>query len=95
MNPPARDGDATPLGLDGNRVATKSLEHTTPIMFPEDETFDVGLDTGTGVSLVEYHYDCPFKFTGTIDKLTFELAPKQLGLDDKKKAAKVGAEVNN
>jgi len=23
----------------------------------------------------EYRYECPFKFTGTIDKLTFELAP--------------------
>jgi len=88
-------GGTGQLTVDGNRVATKSLEHTTPIMFPEDETFDVGLDTGTPVSLVEYHYDCPFKFNGTIDKLTFELAPKQLGLDDKKKAAKVGAEVNN
>jgi len=83
------------LMVDGNRVAEKTLDHTTPIMFPEDETFDVGLDTGTPVSLVEYHYDCPFKFTGTIDKLTFELGPKQLGLDDQKKAAKVGAEVNN
>lgn len=88
-------GGTGELMVDGNRVATKTLEHTTPIMFPEDETFDVGLDTGTAVSLVEYHYDCPFKFTGTIDKLTYELAPKQLGLDDRKKAAKVGAEVNN
>ena len=81
--------------VDGNRVAVKSLEHTTPIMFPEDETFDVGLDTGTPVSLVEYHYDCPFKFTGTIDKLTFELAPKQLGLGDQKKAAEGHANAND
>ncbi|MEI6197203.1 MAG: sulfatase-like hydrolase/transferase, partial [Verrucomicrobiota bacterium] len=88
-------GGTGELMVDGNRVAVKTLEHTTPIMFPEDETFDVGLDTGTPVSLVEYHYDCPFKFNGTIDKLTFELAPKQLGLGDRKKAAKVGAEVNN
>jgi arylsulfatase len=83
------------LMVDGKSVAIKSLEHTTPIMFPEDETFDVGLDTGTAVALVEYHYDCPFKFNGTIDKLTYELSPKQLGLGDQKKAAKVGAEVNN
>ena len=45
----------------------------TPITFPEDETFDVGLDTRTGVALVEYRYDSPFKFTGKIDKLTFKL----------------------
>jgi len=88
-------GGTGELTVDGNRVAVKSLDHTTPIMFPEDETFDVGLDTGTPVSLVEYHYDCPFKFNGTIDKLTFELGPKQLGLGDQKKAAEVGADVNN
>ena len=47
------------------------MEHTTPITFPEDETFDVGQDTRTGVALIEYRYDAPFKFTGKIDKLTF------------------------
>ena len=29
----------------------------TPITFPEDETFDIGQDTRTGVALVEYRYD--------------------------------------
>ena len=52
------------------------MEHTTPITFPEDETFDVGADTRTGVALVEYRYDSPFKFTGKIDKLTFKLEPE-------------------
>src|SRR5579872_5542475 len=63
------------LSVDGKEVARNSLEHTIPITFPEDETFDVGLDTRTGVALVEYRYDPPFKFTGKIDKLTFKLAP--------------------
>ena len=36
-------------------------------------TFDVGLDTRTPLALVEYRYDGPFRFTGTIDKLTFNL----------------------
>ena len=49
------------------------MEHTTPVTFPEDETFDVGQDTRTGVALLEYRYDAPFKFTGKIDKLTFKL----------------------
>ena len=48
-----------------------------PIIFPEDETFDVGMDTRTPVSLIEYHYDCPFKFTGKINRLTFTLGPQQ------------------
>ena len=88
-------GGTGQLTVDGNRVAVKSLEHTTPIMFPEDETFDVGLDTGTPVSLIEYHYDCPFKFNGTIDKLTFQLGQPQVSLEDIEKATKTGSNVNN
>jgi arylsulfatase len=61
------------LSVDGKEVARNSMEHTTPITFPEDETFDIGEDTRTGVALVEYRYDVPFKFTGKIDKLRFEL----------------------
>ena len=66
------------LSVDGKEVARNSMENTTPIMFPEDEDFDVGLDTRTPVAMVEYRYDCPFKFTGKIDKLTFDLGPAQL-----------------
>ena len=61
------------LYVDGKEVARNSMEHTTPITFPEDESFDVGQDTRSGVALVEYRYDPPFKFTGKIDKLTFKL----------------------
>jgi hypothetical protein len=63
------------LSVDGKEVERKSIEHGTPITFPEDETFDVGLDTRTGVAMLEYRYDVPFKFTGKIDKLTFKLKP--------------------
>jgi len=65
------------LSVDGKEVARNTMEHSTPITFPEDETFDVGLDTRTGVALLEYRYDPPFKFTGKIDRLTFELGPDQ------------------
>jgi hypothetical protein len=58
-------------------VARNSMDHTTPITFPEDETFDIGEDTRTGVALLEYRYDVPFKFTGKINRLTFNLAPEQ------------------
>ncbi|KGJ68200.1 putative Arylsulfatase [Bradyrhizobium diazoefficiens SEMIA 5080] len=64
------------LSVDGKEVARNSLEHTIPVTFPEDETFDVGRDTRTGVALVEYRYDTPFKFTGKINKLTFKLEPE-------------------
>jgi arylsulfatase len=61
------------LSVDGQEVARNTLEHTTPITFPEDESFDVGLDTRTPLALVEHRYDVPFRFTGTIDKLTVKL----------------------
>jgi hypothetical protein len=37
------------------------------------ETFDVGVDTRTGVD--DNDYQPPFRFTGTIDKLTIKLVP--------------------
>ncbi len=61
------------LSVDGAEVARNSMENATPVTFPEDETFDVGLDTRTPLALVEYRYDVPFKFTGKIDKLKFDL----------------------
>jgi arylsulfatase len=64
------------LSVDGKEVAKNSLEHTTPITFPEDETFDIGQDTRTPLALIEYRYDVPFKFTGKINKLTFKLEPE-------------------
>jgi hypothetical protein len=64
------------LSVDGKEVDRKSIEHGTPITFPEDETFDIGEDTRTGVAMLEYRYDPPFKFTGKINKLTFKLEPE-------------------
>ena len=63
------------LYVDGKEVDRNSMDHTTPITFPEDESFDVGQDTRTGVAMLQYRYDVPFKFTGKIDKLTFKLEP--------------------
>ncbi|WP_210496913.1 arylsulfatase [Microvirga antarctica] len=64
------------LSVDGREVARNSMEHTTPITFPEDESFDIGEDTRTPLALIEHRYDVPFKFTGKINKLTFDLAPQ-------------------
>jgi len=61
------------LSVDGKEVARNTVDHTIPITFPEDETFDVGEDSRTGVALLEYRYDSPFAFTGKIDKLTFKV----------------------
>ena len=64
------------LSVDGKEVARNSMEHGTPITFPEDESFDIGSDTRTGVAMLEYRYEVPFKFTGKLNKLTFKLEPQ-------------------
>ena len=71
------------LSVDGKEVAKKTLEHTIPLMMTIDETFDIGVDTR---SPVDFGYDVPFRFTGTIDKLTYKLGPEQLTAEDKKAA---------
>jgi arylsulfatase len=65
------------LSVDGKEVARNGLEHSTPITWPEDETFDIGEDSRTPLALIEYRYDVPFKFTGKIDRLSFELEPEK------------------
>jgi arylsulfatase len=79
------------LSVDGKEVARKSMEHSTPVTFPEDESFDIGSDTRTGVALLEYRYDVPFRFTGTIDKLTFHLEPEQVTAEEREQMKRTGA----
>jgi arylsulfatase len=70
------------LTVDGRMLATQKLEHTIPFLLPPDETFDVGVDTRTGV---DSSYQIPFRFDGKIDKLTFKLGRTQLAAEDQKK----------
>jgi len=70
------------LLVDGKEVAKNTMEHTTPITFPEDETFDIGQDTRTPLALIEYRYDSPFKFTGKINKVTFNLGEEKLTAEE-------------
>ena len=79
------------LSVDGKVVARNSMEHSTPITFPEDETFDIGSDTRTGVAMLEYRYDPPFKFTGTINKLTFDLGSDQVTAEERERMQKTVA----
>lgn len=75
-----RGGGGT-LSVDSKQVAQGRLasssqpSSTMPVRFSFDETFDVGEDTGTPVS---EDYDVPFKFTGTIEKLVFDLKPQDM-----------------
>jgi hypothetical protein len=57
-----------------------------------DETFDIGSDTRTPV---DFTYDVPFRFTGSINKLTYKLGPSQLSAEDQRKLDDAIARVNN
>jgi arylsulfatase A-like enzyme len=70
--------------VDGKEIANQKIDHTIPLLMAIDETFDVGSDTRTPVN---DDYKLPFRFTGTIDKLTFNLGPEQLTDADKKAIA--------
>jgi len=76
------------LTVDGKEFARKTIAHTIPLLMTIDETFDVGVDTRSGV---DSSYKLPFRFTGTIDKLTFKLGPEQLTAADQKAAAEAVA----
>lgn len=52
--------------LDGELVGRARVERTVPAMFSFSDTFDVGMDLGSPVSLA-YAQRKPFAFTGTID----------------------------
>jgi arylsulfatase len=77
------------LKVDGNVVATQKQPNSIAFLQVADETFDVGVDTRSGVN--DNDYQVPFAFNGSIAKLTVNLGPLQLTADDEKKAAGAAA----
>jgi hypothetical protein len=62
--------------VDGKVVDGHPMPRSLPISLAWDETFNVGLDTGTPVD--DQDYQVPFRFTGKIHKLTVKLGPKEI-----------------
>jgi hypothetical protein len=79
-------GGSGVLKVDGTEVATLKVPKTIPFLLPGDETFDIGLDTRTPVN--DKDYQVPFAFTGTINKLTFDLGPVHLSAEEQNAAEK-------
>jgi arylsulfatase len=80
------------LKVDGTAVATQALPNTLPLILQWDENFDVGADTGTPVD--DQDYQCPFTFTGTLDRLTLTIDRPQLTPDDIKLLTQEGQRNN-
>ena len=70
-------GGTGTLAVDGKQVAEGHIERTVGVRFTADETFDIGMDTGTPV-IEDYADAMPFKFTGTIEKVVVRLGESKL-----------------
>jgi arylsulfatase A-like enzyme len=81
------------MKVDGQIVSTLAIPHTIPFLIPVSETFDVGVDTRTGVN--DQDYQVPFRFNGSIDKLTIKLGPPQLAEGDRKRIQEAVASAND
>jgi len=68
------------LKVDGQAVATQTIEHTLPMILQWDESFDIGSDTLTGVN--DEDYLPPFPLTAKFDKLTITVDRPQLSPAD-------------
>jgi hypothetical protein len=75
-------GGSGVLNVDGKVVATEKQPNSIAFLQVADETFDVGIDTRTGVN--DKDYQVPFAFNGKIDQLTVRLGPMQLTSADQK-----------
>jgi arylsulfatase len=60
------------LAVDGKEVGSVQLMGTVPAAFTASETFDVGVDLGSVVSL-KYMDRAPFKFNGIIRSAKVDL----------------------
>ena len=68
------------LSVDGRVLAQQKMDHTIPFIMALDESLDIGMDTRTPV---DDSYKPPFKFTGTINKVTYHIGPEQLSVADR------------
>jgi arylsulfatase len=81
------------LKVDGKEVANSKIPHTIPFIIAVEETFDVGVDTRTGVE--DKDYQVPFRFTGKLDKLTVKVGPVQLTSEDHQVIRHARADAHN
>jgi arylsulfatase len=63
-------GGTVTMTANGSKVAEGRLEKTIPNKMSICEGLDIGMDVG---SPVDFTYNPPFKFTGNIEKVTYEL----------------------
>ena len=68
------------LTVDGKVLSRQKMDHSIPFIMALDETLDIGMDTRTGV---DESYKLPFKFGGTINKVTYKIGPEQISVAER------------
>jgi arylsulfatase len=81
-----RGGTGT-LKVDGKVVSTEKLEFTVSLALSLDTVFNIGAADGTPVD--DKDYQIPFKFEGTISKVTCPLDRPKLAPEDVKRLGKL------
>jgi arylsulfatase A-like enzyme len=85
-------GGMVTMFVNDRKVAEGRVEKTIFVRFSADETFDVGVDTGSPVSDL---YSSPFKFDGVVNRVEINIAPTKFGaleLQQIKSAEKAAAD---
>jgi len=80
------------LSVDGKEVVRKTIPHTIPALMTIDESFDVGVDTRTGVD--DNDYQPPFRFTGKLIKLSVNLKPVPMSAEEQQRFNEAARQVN-
>jgi arylsulfatase len=77
-------GGTITMTANGKTIAQGRLKRSIPVQFSLGEGLDIGMDIG---SPIDFTYELPFAFTGTIEKVTIELRPEKEAATKPKKAA--------
>ncbi len=77
---PATGGEVT-LYINDRPVGKGRMDHTVPIRFSAYAGMDIGRDNG-GVVDLSYADKKPFAFTGTVNKVTFDVKPHPSAQDE-------------
>jgi len=71
---------ADTLKVDGQVVATQTMERTLPMILQWDESFDIGSDTLTGVN--DQDYQPPFPLSAQLHQLTLKVDRPQISPEE-------------
>jgi len=80
--PKPGSGGTVTLWADEKKIGESRITRTVPVAFSSYAGMDVGRDNGLVVDRA-YHGQAPYAFTGTVKKVTFDLKPAPIEVEQK------------